>query len=362
MTRINRKLARWIARRAPVIRRIVPHTGAERVPVDHVVILDGTNSTLVPGYETNAGILYKLMRETSPRVDMNLHYEGGIAWTSWRSTLAVITGDGINGQIRRAYGAIASRYKPGDRIFLFGFSRGAYAARSLGGIIGMVGLLKSHHATERNVRQVFRHYEYAPSAKVAADFAAAFCQKDVAIESLCVWDTVKSLGVQMPGLSRRNDKRFKFHNHALGGHVKSGFHALALGENRLAYAPILWSNTDSYPGEVEQVWFRGVHGDVGGQLGGFNEARTLSNIPLVWLVGKAQNRGLRLPPDWVRRFELRPTAPSIGRYRGWAKTFIQRHRRVVGVDPSERLHPSVLVAAEADLVSAPDIPVANDEV
>ena len=181
MSRLDRRIARWLLHRTPVIRRIVPNRRGERGAVDHVVILDGTNSSLTPGDETNAGMLYKLFRETTPRADLNLHYEAGIAWGTWGATLSVISGNGINGRIKRAYGAIASRYQPGDRIFLIGFSRGGYAVRSLAGIIGRVGLLQSQHATERNIRQVFRHYEFAPSGEVAKEFSDQFCQKDVSV-------------------------------------------------------------------------------------------------------------------------------------------------------------------------------------
>ena len=340
--RLEGVIRRWL-RYAPRIKRIAPRgpgAAGERARVDHVVILDGTNSRLTPGLETNAGITYKLLRETAPSTQLSLHYEAGVAWDSWRATPQVISGKGINARIRRAYGAIASRYRPGDRIFLFGFSRGAYAVRSLAGIIDQIGLLQSAHATERNIRQVFRHYECTPSAETVAAFAEAHCHKDVEIEMVGVWDTVKSLGLRLPVVWRLTEARHLFHNHALGPHVRHGYHALALHEKRQAFKPILWEDPEGHPGKVEQMWFRGVHGDIGGQLNGFNAARPLSNIPLVWMLGKAEALGLTFPDGWDRRFEIDARAPSAGGWRGWNKIFWARKRRKVGQFQSEAVHPS----------------------
>ncbi len=356
--RLDRKIARWL-RRAPLIRRITPKPGAVRGRVDHIVILDGTNSNLIPGEETNAGILYKLLGETAPAAHLNLHYEAGVAWDSWRSTAHVISGFGINDRIKRAYGAISSRYQPGDRIFLFGFSRGAYAVRSLAGIIGKVGLLQSAHATERNIRQVFRHYEVAPSGSVAAGFAQAFCHQGVEIELVGAWDTVKSLGLRVPWLWRLSEAKYKFHDHALGSHVKNGFQALALDERREAFTPVLWETPERFDGHIEQVWFRGTHGDIGGQLGGFNLARPLSNIPLVWLLERTQTCGIVLPDGWARRYEMDASAPSIGSIRGLGWMFILRKPRTVGIDRSETIHPSVIARAENGGLPAPNLPVAD---
>src|SRR5690606_38005837 len=117
---------------------------------------------------------------------------------SWMSARDVIEGRGINRQIRRAYGVLASRFRPGDRIFLFGYSRGAYAVRSLAGVIDRMGLLRAEHAVERNVLQVYRHYRsYAPGAAAEA-FRDRYCHADVPIEMTGVWDTVKALGLRAP--------------------------------------------------------------------------------------------------------------------------------------------------------------------
>ena len=108
-------------------------------PATHIIILDGTMSSLVPEQETNAGLTYKLLLEAGRRANLTLHYEAGIQWRYWRNMWDVMTGRGINRQIARAYGVLASRYRPGDRIVLIGYSRGAYAVRSLAGAVDLIG-------------------------------------------------------------------------------------------------------------------------------------------------------------------------------------------------------------------------------
>ncbi|MDC0736842.1 DUF2235 domain-containing protein [Cognatishimia sp. SS12] len=312
----------------------------QRGPQTHVIILDGTMSSLAAGMETNAGQAYRLVSEVAPQV--SLYYEAGVQFTKWRDAPDVMMGRGINRQIRRAYGFLASRYRPGDRIFLFGYSRGAFAVRSLAGVIDRVGLLEPTHATERNVRQAYRHYECAPDSDAARAFSDAYCHETIEIEMIGVWDTVKALGVRLPVIWRVSERKHDFHNHHLGDVIKHGFHALALDETRSAYTPILWECREGWAGKAEQVWFRGTHGDVGGHLDGVEAARPLANIPLVWMLGRAETCGLPLPRDWRGRFPLDVTAPSIGTWRGWGKLFLLRGKRKVGADRSESIHETAL--------------------
>ena len=118
---------------------------ASRGPQIHLVILDGTMSTLKPGCETNAGLAYQLAQEMGAQI--SIYYEPGLQWDSWRTVRDVAAGRGINRQIKRAYGYLASRYREGDKIFLMGYSRGAYAVRSLAGIIDCLVLLHRDCAT-----------------------------------------------------------------------------------------------------------------------------------------------------------------------------------------------------------------------
>jgi uncharacterized protein (DUF2235 family) len=312
-----------------------------RGPAIHVIILDGTLSSLEPGQETNAGLTFKLLREGGRHANLTLYYEAGIQWRDWKSTPDVMMGRGINRQIERAYGVLASRYRPGDRIILIGYSRGAYAVRSLAGVIDLVGLVRHEEATVRNIQLAYRHYRAGGKGEAAHDFKALYCHGSVTIEAVAVWDTVKALGLRLPILWRWAEAQHAFHNHALGRGVMHGFHALALDETREAYAPILWTCPPNWPGVMEQVWFKGTHGDVGGQVGDYPAARPLANIPLVWMLERLSGCGLMFPAGWRERFICDVTAPSIGTWGGWGKLFLSRRRRIVGRDRSERLHESV---------------------
>ncbi|KIN69001.1 DUF2235 domain containing protein [Sulfitobacter donghicola DSW-25 = KCTC 12864 = JCM 14565] len=337
--------------------------GPVRGQQTHVIILDGTMSTLKPGCETNAGLAYRMLQEMGSQV--SIYYEPGLQWNDWSSFRDVVEGRGINRQIRRAYGYLASRYRKGDRIFLMGYSRGAYAVRSLAGIIDRVGLLSREHATERNIRQAYRLYECSESEGVMGAFAAAHCREQVPIEMIGVWDTVKSLGINAPILWRLSVSKHAFHNHGLCACVKKGFQALARDETRVVYRPVLWETNPERPDQIEQMWFRGSHGDIGGQLGGRSAVRPLSNIPLVWMLEKAEETGLPLPDAWRNRFVQDVNAPSIGTWVGWGKLFVTRRKRVIGQDPSEALHPSIAegVPTPRALVGAkvaPQMPLQED--
>ncbi|MDE3122498.1 MAG: DUF2235 domain-containing protein [Paracoccaceae bacterium] len=343
----NRRIrrVRWVRRlwqwgRPARIEAHGPDHAPLRGPIDHVVILDGTMSTLSPGQETNAGRTYRLLRELAPSARMSVYYEAGIQWQSWRHTPDVLQGRGINRQIRRAYGFLASRYRPGDRIFLFGYSRGAYAVRSLAGVIDRIGLVRADEATVRNIVLAYRHYQTGPDTQAAAAFRRLMCHDAVAIEMVGVWDTVKALGLPFPVVRRFSQPKHDFHNHELGPVIRRGFHALALDETRVAFSPVLWHCPEDYTGRVEQVWFRGAHGDVGGMLGAAQACRPLANIPLVWMLSKAETCGLGLPGDWRSRFPTDPDAPMVGTWSGIGKLFVKRRRRPVGQDPSEAIHPS----------------------
>ncbi len=348
--RLNRQIAAWSRLRRRNRQRHSAVASHRRGPVTHVVILDGTLSTLDPGQETNAGRTYRLLAEKGPTAQLSLFYEAGIQWRDWASTRDVALGRGMNRKIRRAYGFLASRYRPGDRIYLFGYSRGAFAVRSLAGVIDRIGLVRAPNATVRNVQQAYRHYQCDPNSAAAATFRRRMCHADICIEMVGVWDTVKALGLRAPLLWRLTEPAHAFHNHALGGHIRHGYQALAHDETRLAFAPELWETPPGRVGAVEQRWFPGSHGDIGGQLDGFEAARPRANLSLVWMLEKAEAVGLELPSGWRGRFPCDASAPSVGTTRRWGKLFWLRARRRYGFDPSESFHPAI--DREADLARA----------
>lgn len=334
--------------RAPALPRTRPrHT--------HVVLLDGTMSTLRPGCETNIGLIYRLVSDLPRDAAVNVYYEPGIQWRGWLRAHEVLAGIGINRQIRRAYLFLARNYQPGDRIVLMGYSRGAYAVRSLAGLIDKMGLLRQAQVSEAVLERVYNHYREAPDSPSARALKDALCHATVEIAFLGVFDTVRALGIRWPILWRFAGDPHPYHSHALGPSTKVARHALALNETREAYAPILW-DTDpdqAASGAVRQVWFRGAHSDVGGQLNGYTPARPLSNIALTWMLAEAEDAGLPLPFLWRSRYITDASAPANGTRRGAGRYFLLRRARVVGRDPSEEVHPSGLAAAAARGLTRP---------
>lgn len=331
------RLGAWLrAKRAPEV-QAVPEAKV------HVVFLDGTMSSLAPSMETNVGRMWRLMQE---RPEVCVYYEPGIQWRGLKRSAEVMAGVGINRQIRRAYTFLAAQYRPGDKIFFVGYSRGAYGVRALAGLIDRIGLIRSEELYPDLVDEIYTLYRNAPDSPAARAFAARNCHPKVEIEAVGVFDTVRALGIRWPIVWRFAPKVHEFRSNVLGEAVRHGFHALAMDENRRAYHPQLWEVPQHRLGAVQQVWFRGTHADIGGQVGEVAEARGLSNIPLVWMLRQLEACGLPLPAHWDNRYPQDGNAPMHGNWVGFGKLFWARKRRVIGRDPSERLHESVTDARD----------------
>ncbi len=315
----------------------------DRPTKTHVIIIDGTLSRLSDGHETNAGLLYKLLLDAGPTAVQTVGYDPGVQGSGSRKWINILAGTTINASIMSAYSILCTRYRPGDRIMLFGYSRGAYAVRSLAGMIARVGLLRQQHAVHRRILRAFRYYEAETRTNHARVFSIKFCHRDIPIAMVGVWDTVGALGLPYPILSRLHPMATEFHDHDLGDNIQHAYHALALDETRGAYAPIMWDPHEGWAGTQLQMWFAGSHGDVGGHIWPICTDRGLSNLSLVWMLEQAERCGLRLPQDWRDRFPTDPTVPSIGTHRGWAKFFVIRKRRQAGLIAGEQIHPTVQI-------------------
>lgn len=315
-----------------------------RPPLMHVVLIDGTFASLEDGRRTSIGRVHGLLRgrfgplPTGTR--LRVHYASGQQWDRWRTLPELAMGRMLERRIVEAYGWLASGYRSGDQIFLLGYSRGAFAVRSLAGMIGRVGLLRPEAATERNIRLAWRYYQQGTSDKNIAAFRRRRARPTTPIRLVGCFDTVTALGIRLPLLWLLTEPQFRFHDAHLGAEVEHGFQALALDETRAAFAPILWDNS-SQAAHIEQCWFRGAHADIGGQLSGLEFARPLANIPLVWMLERAEAVGLPLPQDWRRHFPCDATAPSLGSWRNWGKAFLARAPRLAGQFDTEFLHPTV---------------------
>ena len=171
-------------------------------------------------------------------------------------------------------------------------------------------------------------------------FGTRYCHPETKIEAVAVWDTVKALGMRLPLIWRIAERRHAFHNHILGDATLNGFQALALNENRIAYAPVMWHRHLDWPGHMEQVWFRGSHRRCGRAPQWVRGRPSIGQHPLVWMLDRLEMCGLALPDGWQTRFEQDPDAPSVGTWRGWGWMFLARDKREVGRDVSESIHPT----------------------
>lgn len=193
------------------------------------------------------------------------------------------TGAGLELKLRDCYQFVSQQYEAGDRLYLCGFSRGAFTARSFGGMLTRCGVparARLNDIFASHAFDVYRRNDPAVTAQYRADYQ---CQ-DVAIEVIGVWDTVGALGIPLGLFSALDHVLFRFHDTALHSNVRFGYHALAIDEKRESFVPTLWDAREG----VEQVWFAGVHADIGG---GYNEIG-LSDIALAWMLKKLQPHGL----------------------------------------------------------------------
>jgi hypothetical protein len=244
-------------------------------------------------------------------VPQQVLYLSGVGTAGYKTDrlLGGAFGFGLFANVKTAYRWLALNYEPGDEIFVFGFSRGAYTARSIAGMIGRVGLLtgealvdgKLGEACERDQLREHPKAEWSSSA----EFRAKFCHDAVPIQFLGVFDTVGALGV--PGAVRRGHQ---FHDVRLGEAVVTARQALAIDEPRMKFEPCLWETpVPSWePERIRQVWFEGAHSDVGG--GYSNRECGLSDTALLWMAAEAQQHGLVLDLDLFER-QLRDCAPSV---------------------------------------------------
>ena len=279
-----------------------------------VLLFDGTWNK--PESNTNVERLRRLIAPVDAfGNEQVVNYIPGVGVKSGIShLLGGAFGCGLSDNVLDGYGWLCRTWLPGDEIYLFGFSRGAYTARSLGGLIRKCGVLK--RAPDGNVGkdEVRRAYDFyrdvssKPDDPLAVKFRADR-SIEVDIRFIGVWDTVGSLGIPLTASwfpSARS--RYQFHDTELSRIVKYAYQALALDEHRGDFKPALWTrNPDTVKAgesmtskkqeqyEIEQRWFIGSHSDVGGGNdcdGAGRKPDPLPDLPLAWLQRKAIATGL----------------------------------------------------------------------
>lgn len=242
-------------------------------------------------------------------LEQRTYYHPGVGTDGgwWNRIAGGSMGEGLNKNIMSGYNWLARNYEDGARIWLFGFSRGAYTARSLGGMISRCGLLNARMPGMKeeaiwtaieDLFAVYRTPEKNAKAVVATNKrpfhsvkSGQKCKHSIPIHFIGVWDTVGALGVpdDMAILNLIDDPaKHRFHDTQLSPIVANARHAIAIDEKRQSFIPTLWTNVDGNP-SVRQVWFPGVHGDVGGGYGRCG----LSDGALKWMMDEAELLGLK---------------------------------------------------------------------
>ncbi len=290
-----------------------------------VILIDGTwNDETNAAADTNVAKLswdevapsqYLIKSTAADGTQQLVKYHKGVGSDNdlAKKILGGAIGLGLKKIVQDAYETLVENYAPGDEIFLFGFSRGAYAARALAGLIGASGIRKKQSGIGFDA--LWNHFRVAPSVRAAAEasngvapasasasdktsiqnFTAAKDKGDIhadrAIKCVGVWDTVGSYGIPA-GFGLAPIARIVavaalgFHDTSFGKHIAVGLHAVGVDEKRREFVPTLWTapKGEARSNHVEQTWFAGVHCNVGG--GYLNSG--LSDISLLWMIARVQ--------------------------------------------------------------------------
>lgn len=349
------------------------------MPRNLVLCLDGTSNEPETG-TTNVARMFQLALKSD---DQLVFYDPGVGTMGARGAVTpmgrrltrlagLVVGFGIKDNLEEAYGWLTENWQPGDHIYLFGFSRGAYTARALSGMLRTVGLLRGgagnltpyalklyakkgdEHATEPQEKEFWRVRREFGNHFGRPEFPHAFDTSQHQVHFLGVWDTVKSVG-WLNWKARFEQARWPFT--AKIQNVEIARHAMAIDERRRPFPvyrfdPALVAGSQ---GRLQEVWFAGVHSDVGGQF----EDHRLSDIALDWMVREAALAGMRVDEKAYKRLlghawdkpapadlalgEIHANAGVWGLAGGW------QGRTIL---PGDAVHPSVHQRIDATRHSA----------
>jgi uncharacterized protein (DUF2235 family) len=275
-------------------------------------------------------------------------------------------GDGLEANIHDAYRFLVANYEVGDEIYLFGFSRGAFTARSIAGMVRKCGILSrpavGRYLEAENLYRSELRPDHADCVKFRKE-SSLVPDDFIKIKFIGVWDTVGALGMPVKGLHAMQARQYEFHDTELSGSVENAYHALAIDELRGPFRPTLWDYKPKPDQRVEQTWFCGVHSDVGGGYGEMN----LSDIPLQWMMDKANATGLALDAEAIKALPLNPM-PDGTMHNSMTMMYhlVRNYVRPIcvpsegsknagpdGLDPTQRVHESVEARWKADKTYRP---------
>lgn len=293
-----------------------------------VICSDGTGNEYGKN-NTNVVETYSICQKTASQT---VFYDPGVGTGGWEYSESTgnlkaksdqATGHGLQKNIEDAYLFLMECYEPGDKLFLFGFSRGAFTVRSLACMLYKCGLLAKDN--DNLLEYASKIYNTEKNEAIAAGFKETFCQS-CPVHFIGVWDTVSSL-VMNAGK--------RWHDSSVNPEVKYGYHALSIDERRKDFPPCLWDETSLASGQtIEQVWFAGVHSNVGG----WYDERGLSNISLQWMLGHAQRCGLEVDQAQLNQRQPNPHDKITESYTGFWKFRGSRTRKI---PEGAKIHQSV---------------------
>ncbi len=364
-----------------------------------VICSDGTGQNKLKKHPTNVLHTHRAVNAhaSAPTIQMSWHDDGVGSGALLDRIFGGAFGTGLTKNMREAYTQLVNVYDPGDEVYLFGYSRGAFTVRSLVGLIRNVGLLDQEKIRCLDTAiELYQARNAGPNSDIAREFRARNSQRDIKIKFLGVWDTVGALGVPLRRLSRDKKwiRKYGFHDARLSGIVESAYQALAVDEEREVFAANLWQppgqaknpkeEAEDYdPGfrdkhlrcfegapielppleesssetgssqTVEQMWFVGCHSDVGGG----NKKSGLSNKTFCWMMEKAQDCGLMYDEDYVEEHIKKGQPDVINESRRKFYRLKARHHRPVGETwpEKEHVHSSVVDFKDRNQNIYPDL-------
>lgn len=249
-----------------------------------------------------------VLPQSSTGVTQIVYYHEGVGTENWWDKFTGgAFGSGMSRNVRALYRFLVYNFEPGDELFFFGFSRGAFTVRTLAGFMHKVGLLQKDD--EYYTPAIYELYQSSTPTD-SAEWQHAFrhiqgTRPCPPILFIGVWDTVGALGA--PGMLGQllNRNKYKYHDIGLNQTIQHAYHALAIDERRKPFAPSLWAKPAGWNGRLEQVWFAGVHSNVGGSY----HPDGLANEALHWMVEKAENHGLEFDGAFLQHY--RPCFNSL---------------------------------------------------
>jgi uncharacterized protein (DUF2235 family) len=263
-----------------------------------IICSDGTwnkpEEDISKDFPTNVLQIARAIEPNKNGIKQHVFYDWGLG-SYHNSISAGATGQGIHKNIMDAYRYIVQNYSSGDKIYLFGFSRGAYTVRALSGLINNCGILK--RVNSNLITKAWKIYknpdkQNKPDGSVATNFREKYCYNSRDIHFVGVWDTVGALGIPFSFMGLF-DKHDEFYDTKMGANIKIARHALAIDEQREDFEPTIWNEREGV--DLKQVWFSGVHSDIGGSYPPDKGTEIKSSdISLEWMLNEAKKAELHI--------------------------------------------------------------------